>query len=351
MKMVEFYPRISDIANSGNSGFFLVSILVGTAISSILFAAIVSMITMQSRESRFIQQQLSSASLKYSILQTLKNSNNCLCNFDGKTIDTSETDEQEIDLNDGVFKIGCPIPPPVDDSHLKIAEPNKDIGYGLKIESIKAKNIIEITPNEYKGNLIVFYKSDLPRTRSIRPIKINLLFSVDSSGVIKSCGAKSKDNNCYHEIIINAPLAGAGGINPRACLQRGRWYKCPPGYSSVSWWISHQQGDIKYTRNVVCKKRCVSDMPTICSNTTTNSSTTTSCTPSGHHEIIINAPLAGAGGINSRACLQRGRWYKCPPGYSSVSWWISHQQGDIRYTTNVVCKKRCVSDMPDPYCM
>ena len=79
-------------------------------------------------------------------MQTIKNPDNCLCNFDGKTIDTLETDEQEIDLN-GVFKKGCPIPPPLDDSYLKIAEQNQDIGYGLKVESIKIKNIIETIPN------------------------------------------------------------------------------------------------------------------------------------------------------------------------------------------------------------
>ena len=64
-----------------NLGFSLVAVLSATAISGILFSAILSMITLQQKEGKAIQQQLASASLKYNILQTLRNPENCMCQF------------------------------------------------------------------------------------------------------------------------------------------------------------------------------------------------------------------------------------------------------------------------------
>ena len=83
-----------------NLGFSLVAVLSATAISGILFSAILSMITLQQKEGKAIQQQLASASLKYNILQTLRNPENCMCQFpSGQQI------KEGVDLNLPVLRV------------------------------------------------------------------------------------------------------------------------------------------------------------------------------------------------------------------------------------------------------
>ena len=50
-------------------------------IASLTFMAVLGMINFQQIEGKAINQQLARASLKYNILQTLKNPQNCLCQF------------------------------------------------------------------------------------------------------------------------------------------------------------------------------------------------------------------------------------------------------------------------------
>ena len=168
----------------------------------ISFSAMISMITVQQREGRAIQQQLARGSLKYAILQTMRNLDNCACQFnspgDLKSIDTTQTASggrgDEISL--GVFRSGCG---GGSDNILALQGERVKNGAGLEVESVKVSQIVETgTPNEYVGDLIVVYKSDI---RVIKPLSVPLLFTVDPNAGSSSrrpilfCGA----NNDYTE--------------------------------------------------------------------------------------------------------------------------------------------------------
>ena len=162
----------------------------------ISFAAMISMITTQHKEGKAIQQQLASASLKYAVLQTLRNPENCICQFNSLTIDTTKTAlneaGDEIDLQ--VFKNGCGTDP-----NNIIANAGKEVGAGLKVESVKVSNIMETgTPNEYFGDLIIAYKGE-NLVRALRPLEVPLQFTVtppsdpsdSSERPITLCGANT----------------------------------------------------------------------------------------------------------------------------------------------------------------
>ena len=167
----------------------------------ITFAAMISMLTTQHKQGKAIQQQLASASLKYGILQTLRNPDNCLCQFNSlpstpHTIDTTKTtsggEGYEIDL--GEFRSGCG---PGDDNILaRQDEPIKG-GAGLGAQSVKVSQIFDTgTPNEFKGDLQVMYQSQSTVT-PLRPLFIPILFTVDpnqgteNARPISDCGVKT----------------------------------------------------------------------------------------------------------------------------------------------------------------
>ena len=62
-------------------GFSLINSLIAVAIVGINLAVLVSLLSSQQKESKHVQQSLLSSSIKYNILQTLKDPNNCLCQF------------------------------------------------------------------------------------------------------------------------------------------------------------------------------------------------------------------------------------------------------------------------------
>ena len=167
----------------------------------ISFAAMISMLTTQHKQGKAIQQQLASASLKYGILQTLRNPENCLCQFNSlpstpHTIDTTKTtsggEGYEIDL--GEFRSGCG---PGDDNILaRQDEPIKG-GAGLGAQSVKVSQIFDTgTPNEFKGNLQVMYQSQ-STVMSLRTLSVPVLFTVDpnqgteNARPISDCGVKT----------------------------------------------------------------------------------------------------------------------------------------------------------------
>ena len=167
----------------------------------ISFAAMISMLTAQHKQGKAIQQQLASASLKYGILQTLRNPDNCLCQFNSlpstpHTIDTTKTtsggEGYEIDL--GEFRSGCG---PGDDNILaRQDEPIKG-GAGLGAQSVKVSQIFDTgTPNEFKGDLQVMYQSQ-STVMSLRTLSVPVLFTVDpnqgteNARPISDCGVKT----------------------------------------------------------------------------------------------------------------------------------------------------------------
>ena len=162
----------------------------------ISFSAVIAMLAAQQKEGQSIQQQLARASLKYSILQTLKNEGNCLCQFNDLPdtpykIDTTKVTTQngdEIDLNE--FRSGCDI---IDNILVEKGEKIKG-GAGLQAQSVKVSNIKETgTANEYLGQLTVVYEP-ASTVRTIRPLTVPLRFSVAPGGeepteaTIISCG-------------------------------------------------------------------------------------------------------------------------------------------------------------------
>ena len=159
------------------------------------------MLTTQHKQGKAIQQQLASASLKYGILQTLRNPENCLCQFNSlpstpHTIDTTKTtsggEGYEIDL--GEFRSGCG---PGDDNILaRQDEPIKG-GAGLGAQSVKVSQIFDTgTPNEFKGDLQVMYQSQ-STVMSLRTLSVPVLFTVDpnqgteNARPISDCGVKT----------------------------------------------------------------------------------------------------------------------------------------------------------------
>ena len=66
---------------NNNFGFSLMATLIAVLIMGITFAAMISMITVQQKEGRALYQQLARGSLKYAMLQTLRNPQNCTCQF------------------------------------------------------------------------------------------------------------------------------------------------------------------------------------------------------------------------------------------------------------------------------
>ena len=187
----------------------------------ISFAAMISMMTTQHREGKYINQQLASASLKYAILQTLKNRDNCLCQLSPYKIDARKTSHTpgnkgyKFTLTE--FKNGCGANANV------LASADKDIGAGLKVSSVEVLKIKETgTTNpagvktEFFGNLMVNYQSD-SLIRTIQSVEIPLQFTIDPPSPISArdivlCGAKAdytdRLNQAEAEISQNKIKAG-----------------------------------------------------------------------------------------------------------------------------------------------
>ena len=193
-------------------GFSLISMLIAVFIMGIIFTSILSMMTLQSKEGHAIKQQLARASVKYSILQTLKKPENCTCQFNNipptkLTINTEKAKPgrtgDEITFTE--FTTGC-------GSSEVIAQAGMNVGAGVQIQSVKVSEIMETsTPLEYSGNLIVTYHNSDELVRSMKSTLIPLTLTIYASRgspnarEIYSCGANTnwtdRINDMKNELV------------------------------------------------------------------------------------------------------------------------------------------------------
>lgn len=182
-------------------GFNLVSILVGTAIGGVVLTTVMSMIGLQQRETKAIQQQLAKISLKTQVLQTLSKEKNCTCQFKNKNIGNDRNKDGHLD-GFNHFKRGCRPTSEI------IARSGKPIGASVRINSVRVSEIKRgpttqgfVDPSdssrnvqeriEYFGILTVTYQTS-HLVRSLSPTEIPLYFVTNSSGVIQKCGANQQ---------------------------------------------------------------------------------------------------------------------------------------------------------------
>ena len=193
--------------NLKNQGFTLTAALISVLIMGISFSAMISMITIQHKQTRILNQQLASASVKYSLLQTLRNPTNCQCHFDptkntnipeeNLKIDTTKNPIPEINLK--TFRSGCDF----NSNENIIVNENTEIkgGYGLKVSAVKVTDIKRTgTSEDYKGDLTIVYARD-SRSVPLQSTAVPVLLTVDSSsGVpegrgIQTCGSGSQTHS------------------------------------------------------------------------------------------------------------------------------------------------------------
>ena len=209
-KLTASFPKVNN-----NLGFSLSSTLIAVGIMGISFAAMISMMTTQSREGKSIKHQLASMSLKYFMLQTLSRGN-CSCQFETRfKIDTSK---ESGEINMQHFRSGCDT---ATDENI-IAKENELLKgvSGVKVASVKVSKIKNTgTTGEYSGDLMVRYKQDNV-VRALRPITIPLVFHVDmdepgNNKPITSCWGE-QDYSCYTvdvEASTGKTLVGCGGTS------------------------------------------------------------------------------------------------------------------------------------------
>lgn len=176
-----------------DQGFSLISTLVAIAISGIIFSAFLSMMMLQRNEGNSIRQQLARASLTYSILQTLRNPESCLCQFRDvpSTPHTINTIKSQSDKGDEFplikFTNGC------GSSANVLAKSGMNIGASLKIKDLKLTKIKTTpSPEEYAGDLVIEYQNSI---RSLKPTTIPLTLTASgtnpSAHDILSCRANT----------------------------------------------------------------------------------------------------------------------------------------------------------------
>ena len=177
-------------------GFSLVSSLVSLGIVGLIMSALISLLSIQQKDGRSIEQQLASASLKYHTLQMLRYKENCHCQFQSLP---SIKGKSELSLTS--LKSDCS---PTAET---IAETGKDIWAHTKISSIK---VTKITPGrlingknnngepdpsqnkkEYQAQLSIRF-DQATQYRPMRDIELPIMFTAwDGSGNIIHCGAST----------------------------------------------------------------------------------------------------------------------------------------------------------------
>ena len=161
-------------------GSTLVTALIVTALIGFSFTAIVSQMINQQKEGRSIQQQMAVATLKYQVLQTLQNKDNCSCQL----MQNIKSQTSEGHLTDfSTLRSSC------DSSSEIIIEDGRFLGSGVSVGSIRVSDVSSIPGStvEYSGKLTVPLKGNL--VRAILPVEIPMYFVSDSSGQIQECGA------------------------------------------------------------------------------------------------------------------------------------------------------------------
>ena len=259
---------VAYLVRQNQSGFTLISALMGVLIVGITSSALVSMITYQHREVNHIKRQLTSASLKYFIIQNIKNINRCDCHFAQDptdvdpnnvnlgpfTIDTTLPDGTDIpDINLGSVRSGCDFTR-IDNIIARTGDPLP--GTALNVESVAVRSIsLTDTPAEYRGKLTLDYEGGTWAQR-IRPIEIDLLFAVDGAAgtprarPIRGCGpvvaSAYQDDPVVVVATLSMPQVCSGQTGPvmlygpanTDCTGAGSSYSelsglivsCPPGW-------------------------------------------------------------------------------------------------------------------------
>ena len=179
-----------------------------------------------------MKQQLASVSLKSFMVKALLDSGICDCHFDATqntsvpsgalSINTVSSAARDIDLK--MLRNGCDF----DSSNNIIVKVGKEVedSQGLRVDSVKVSHIKKTgTKDLYFGNLIVGFDNNR-QVRSLRPISIPLLFSVDSNlgtdtaRPIRACwgydSKKGEKKPCYtidEQALDGRTLVGCGGTS------------------------------------------------------------------------------------------------------------------------------------------
>ena len=185
------------------------------------FSAVISMISMQAKEAKYLNRQISSMSLKYFILQTL-NAGYCGCQFKRHDASINENSPQPQDIDIGFLTNVCENPlSPTPDSNNIIVEAGKAVKgtHDLIVDSVKVIELQRaVVDDEYNGRLEVKYKPH----KYIRPIKsieipvtlnINKDMGTPTARPIASCWGEG-DYDCYtadEESATGRVLIGCGG--------------------------------------------------------------------------------------------------------------------------------------------
>ena len=209
----------SNLKSSFENGFSLISTLIATLIMGILISTMLTTFSWQNKELQFIKEQLLSASIKFFMIQTMKNLENCDCHFkqdptlrdaNSENLGPFSIDETVgatiSPINLGSFRSGCDFTRP-DNVIVAAGEPLKG-GAKLVVDSVKVKEIRPTgTPNEYQGSIQVAYQNR-SWSRAMKPISVDVIMSV-------APGAGSPHAR---------PITGCGGIStPRPIVRVTRY--------------------------------------------------------------------------------------------------------------------------------
>ena len=187
-------------------------------IVGITMAAAVSMIGYQYKELTHIKEQLASHSLKYLLLQNIKDLARCSCHFTQSnmdangdslgpfTIDTTTDDGDSYnEINLGSIRSGCDFS---SINNVIIKNGDRLPGTSVEVEGIVAKvsgPTGEV--NEFLATITVSYKQK-PGSRLLRSIEIPTILSIDTAqgddGIhpIKSCGPQQQMTTSPHSNTI-----------------------------------------------------------------------------------------------------------------------------------------------------
>ena len=184
-------------------GFSVVSSMVAAGLMGLAMLSLTSTLVVPKKETKYIDQQFVSASLKYSVLQALQNKWLCSCQFDFVDLSSYRADSGEVELKG--LRESCM-------SNHKIVEKGDKIGSGMKVKEIKLSDLLQVGSSDtYSGNLVISFdlggldltnpNPEASPVRAINPISIPVLLPVDTDSTSPNFG---KFLNCT--TIASNPL-------------------------------------------------------------------------------------------------------------------------------------------------
>ena len=247
--------RLNKSLTNNNLGFTLTSILIASAISGMLFVAVLQMLSFQHKEVDYLKQQLVGMSVKYSILQALRKPGTCNCHFaqtpgtDGngkplgpftvKTPTTTTDPYTTPDINLGSFRTSCDFS---SSDNIIAASGQKVSGSKLLIRTVKINNILPSGTSHYQGDLTVEYSIE-GNSRVPAPITTQLLLAGEPTGSgtdqIKNCGGGTRvavnQGPAVTYVYTRSNRCGGAKYGDCVCANAdtraaGLWIGCPVGY-------------------------------------------------------------------------------------------------------------------------